>query len=143
MSDPFKYINSKEVDMTSKEEKALQRLQTRCFEVSCEMAPCLLICVSSDISSRYCSCLLHYVGQQDADFHLSSGSVSVFDQERLRSQTPQVNELLKEVVADVILDMYDLQKQEEEKLRKDPLSILSLNRPSQTKTLAREHGLRP
>ena len=64
----------------------------------------------------------------------------MFDQNKLRAQTPQVNELWKEVVVDVALDMFSLQKEEEDKLRKDPLSILSLNRPSQAKSVAQIHG---
>ncbi len=140
--DPFKHINSKVAKQAaiSMDERQFARLSKRCYEASCPIEPCILVTQSQFQESRYCSCLLHYIAQREASAALEGGQVTVFDQERLRVQTPQVNELWKEIVADVVLDMFALQKEEEEKLRKDPLSILSLNRPSQAKSVAQIHG---
>ena len=123
---------------SSKEEMQFARLSQRCYEASCKLEPCILVKESQN--TQYCSCLLHYIAQREASAVLEGGLVSVFDQNKLRAQTPQVNKLWEEIVADVVLDMFALQKEEEEKLRKDPLSILSLNRPSQAKSVAQIHG---
>lgn len=137
--DPFKHINNRVAKQAvSKEETQFARLSQRCYEASCRVEPCILVKQSQD--TQYCSCLLHYIAQREASAVLEGGLVSVFDQRRLTAQTPQVNELWKEVAADVVMDMFELQKKEEEKLRKDPLSILSLNRPSQAKSVAQIHG---
>ena len=64
----------------------------------------------------------------------------VSDEGELARQTGDVKNLWTEAITDVVLRMFALQKKEEEALRKDPLSILSMNKSKSSKVLKRKFG---
>ena len=136
MSFPFEHIQKKSVGRSSV--KSIGELQrTRCFQVSCTEKPCVEG-ISKD--KKYYSCLVHFISEVDATERMAEGSVQVIDEQALISQTPPTNELWKEAIAEVVLEMYSLQKGEEEVMRKDPLSILGMNNPKHKSSLAKLHG---
>lgn len=81
-------------------------------------------------------CLRHFVGKQD------KGEVApfVFSQDALNNQTPLVKDLWNDAIAEVVLRMFELQKAEEDTLRKDPLAILAQNKSSTKKALKQQFG---
>ena len=64
----------------------------------------------------------------------------VSDEGELARQTGEVKILWTEAITEVVLRMFALQKTEEEALRKDPLSILSMNKRKSNKVLKRKFG---
>ena len=130
---PFEHIERKRRDGADLSLSELRK--GRCFQVGCGEKPCV------EIGEKYCSCLMHFVAELDATAKLGDeGAVAVLDQKVLMTQTPQCNVLWKEAIAEVILEMFSLQKEEEELMRKDPLSILGMNNPKHRSSLAKLHG---
>lgn len=82
-------------------------------------------------------CLRHFVAKPDKG---DSGAPFVFNQEALKNQTPLVKDLWNDAIADVVLRMFELQKAEEDTLRRDPLAILARNKSSTKKALKQQFG---
>jgi DNA-directed RNA polymerase subunit M/transcription elongation factor TFIIS len=133
---PFEHIEKKKRGgPEASEEGLLSELKKgRCFQMGCEEKPCV------ELGKSYYSCLVHFVAEADATMKMGEGAVEVIDQKALMTQTPQCNELWKEAIAEVVLEMFSLQKEEEEVMRKDPLSILGMNNPKHKSSLAKMHG---
>ena len=109
-----------------------------CYSDTCSHTACLRIEEKADSHAvdpiaPYTSCLVHFVAQLDSNEQVLTRSVTILDNALLTHQNLMMNELWKEAITDVVMDMYALQKEEQETLRKDPLSILSLNRKSKSK----------
>ena len=92
-------------------------------------------CISSKTRNL---CLLHYsrsnsiLNQTNNNICTTSkgnnsNEFKISDQLALNNQHPMMESLWKEAITDVVLRMYELQKEEQECLRKDPLSMLSFN----------------
>ena len=136
MSFPFEHIEKSSTGLVT--QKSLVELQkSRCFRISCTERACI---ERSSGDTKYSSCLLHFVSEVDATEIVAEGNVRVIDQQTLISQIPQTNELWMEAIAEVVLEMYNLQREEEEVIRKDPLSILGMNNPKHRSSLAKMHG---
>jgi hypothetical protein len=67
-------------------------------------------------------CLLHYVTKESNNNEI----VIVSDKEELAVQSVLVRDMWSNAITDVLLQMYDLQKEEEESIRRDPLSLLTM-----------------
>ena len=121
------------LDATASLEKVKK---SQCAHQGCTSKPSLEAGVNK--MNRFYVCLAHFIADPNASALLATASV--VDQEALLGQNQHAGEMWREVISEVILDMFDLQRQEEETMRKDPLSILGLNRPSATQSLAKLHG---
>jgi hypothetical protein len=136
MSFPFEHIERRRaqvLDATASLEKVKK---SQCAHQGCTSKPSLEAGVNK--MNRFYVCLAHFIADPNASALLATASV--VDQEALLGQNQHAGEMWREVISEVILDMFDLQRQEEEAMRKDPLSILGLNRPSATQSLAKLHG---
>ena len=105
------------------------------YSSNCTKSKCLycsqIACISSKTRNL---CLLHYsrsnsiLKQKNININNSnSNEFEISNQSALNNQHPMMESLWKEAITDVVLRMYELQKEEQECLRKDPLSMLSFN----------------
>lgn len=102
----------------------------------CQQSACL-------VQNGHYLCLLHHCTSKSVLYN----SLEVYNNVELQSQSKLVENFWRDAAADVMLRMYDMQKEEEELLRKDPLEILSMNVlpvitcPAKRKTVKRPQSI--
>ena len=76
-------------------------------------------------------CLIHFA--QSDDIHLDardkSGAKMSRDEAEVRKQEEELRNLWRDALEDVVLRMYDLQKEEQEKARTDPFAMMAMQAP--------------
>ena len=96
---------------------------------------------SSSSLRTHQSCFMCYSSDKQSSKNVSSGRVSIFDKRELVKQNENVGEMWKEAISELVLRMYELQNEEEEKLRRDPLAILTMDDQSHNSELRRIFGV--
>ena len=81
-------------------------------------------------------CLRHFVSLMAGD----KTDAFVFNVDEVANQAIGVKRLWDDAIGEVALRMFELQKKEEETLRKDPLSILTMNKMTTKKALQQQFG---
>ena len=98
-----------------------------CCNDGCGVASCMLV-------GTRCLCLRHFVAVVEDEIAVISNN------DELVRQSCAVKDLWNEAITDVTLEMFELQKKEEDSLRKDPLSILTMNSKTSKGELKRKFG---
>ena len=114
--------------LLSTAESSMSQFSLRaCCIDGCGVASCTLF------GPRYL-CLLHFVAVDE------DGVAVVSNNDELVRQSSAVKDLWNEAITEVTLEMFELQKKEEDSLRKDPLSILTMNSKTSKGELKRKFG---